>query len=389
MLLGRNNEVLLSGFGIALVASTSSSDQATQGIAGTTAYMAPEQLQGHPRPASDQYALGVVIYQWLSGATPFHGSSIEVASQHVLATPPPLRQKAPDLPQAVEQVVMISLAKDPKERFANVLAFAQAFEQACQSAHLPQVAMPQGVLNQPTVITPPLEQTTPVGIMLPASQATIPASMTPPGPYLPSLPPGAVPSPTDPTLRQAPMPSALLPGAPGISPHRDGPRGISRRTFVLGLVGTAAAGGALTWLVLSRQNAPSSAQVSSTPTPAPHTSATATTPANATAAPAQGALRYLYPGHTDVVNAVAWSPDGKRIASASWDHTVQVWDATNGGNPLIYRGHSAEVNAVAWSPDGKYLASGSFDQRVQIWDARTGTRLLTYSGHGDFVNTVA
>ena len=73
MLLGSNNEVLLSDFGIALV-TQSSSLQSPQDVAGTVAYMAPEQLRGKPRPASDQYALGVVVYEWLSGTRPFKGS---------------------------------------------------------------------------------------------------------------------------------------------------------------------------------------------------------------------------------------------------------------------------------------------------------------------------
>src|SRR6266480_6247224 len=82
MLLGRNNEVLLSDFGIAII-TQSSRYQVTQEAAGTITYMAPEQIQGKPRLASDQYALGVVIYQWLSGDRPFHGSFPEIAAQHL------------------------------------------------------------------------------------------------------------------------------------------------------------------------------------------------------------------------------------------------------------------------------------------------------------------
>src|SRR5579871_2027513 len=128
MLIGSDHQVKLSDFGIALIAQ--STRYQTQDVIGTVAYMAPEQLQGKPRPASDQYALGVVIYEWLTGERPFHGSFTEVASQHLFTAPPSLREKAPTLSRAVEQVVLRALAKDPKERFSNIQAFAQAFNQA-------------------------------------------------------------------------------------------------------------------------------------------------------------------------------------------------------------------------------------------------------------------
>src|SRR5947199_8160753 len=89
MLIGRRSEVLLSDFGIALLAQTSLY-QSTQDVIGTVAYMAPEQIQGKPRPASDQYALGIVVYDWLSEDRPFHGSFTELCAQHMFASVPPL-----------------------------------------------------------------------------------------------------------------------------------------------------------------------------------------------------------------------------------------------------------------------------------------------------------
>ena len=72
MLLDKDDTVVLGDFGIALMVQ-SSRYQSTQEVAGTAAYMAPEQFQGKPRRASDQYALGVVVYEWLTGDRPFHG----------------------------------------------------------------------------------------------------------------------------------------------------------------------------------------------------------------------------------------------------------------------------------------------------------------------------
>lgn len=129
MLLGRRNEVVLSDFGIATIAHRTSS-QSVQVMAGTIPYMAPEQIQGKPRLASDQYALGIVVYEWLSGDRPFQGSFTEIASQHVLAPPPPLAEKIATISPEVEQVVLTALAKDPHQRFGSVHAFATALEQA-------------------------------------------------------------------------------------------------------------------------------------------------------------------------------------------------------------------------------------------------------------------
>jgi serine/threonine protein kinase len=173
-LLGRNNEVLLSDFGVALVAQ-SSRHPGMQEVVGTVTYMAPEQIQGQPRAASDEYSLAIIAYEWLSGQTPFQGTFTELCTQHLYARPAPLREKVPDLPPAMEEVVMTALAKDPKERFATVSAFATALEQA----------------NKPG------------GNAFPVSAAPVSPALTPPVP-LPTPPPQAAPSQPPTTPQQTP-----------------------------------------------------------------------------------------------------------------------------------------------------------------------------------------
>src|SRR2546428_8884967 len=133
MLLGRQQEVLLSDFGLAALTHSSASLSAQEAV-GTLPYMAPEQIEGHPSAASDQYALGVVVYEWLCGARPFEGSVTEMMVQHLTMPPPPLHERVPAIPAEVEQVVLRALAKDPKARFASVQDFATALERASQLA---------------------------------------------------------------------------------------------------------------------------------------------------------------------------------------------------------------------------------------------------------------
>jgi predicted ATPase/DNA-binding CsgD family transcriptional regulator len=132
LLLGPEQQVWLSDFGLALVAHSARS-QPFQPTAGTLAYMAPEQLQGHPTAASDQYALGVLVYEWLTGERPFSGAIPELAVKQALASPPALSEKVPTLPVMVDQVVLQALTKDPQLRFASSQAFALALEEASRA----------------------------------------------------------------------------------------------------------------------------------------------------------------------------------------------------------------------------------------------------------------
>ncbi len=94
-------------------------------------------------------------------------------------------------------------------------------------------------------------------------------------------------------------------------------------------------------------------------------------------------------GHIAQIASVAFSPDGQRIATGSWDRTAKVWDAATGNPLLTLTGHIAPVASVAFSPDGQRIATGSWDQTAKVWEAASGNPLLTLTGHSDRVASVA
>src|SRR6266571_4105670 len=453
-------DVLLADFGIARFSTATSS--ASQAIRGTPTSMAPEQWEGHPVPATDQYALAVMAYELLTGRPPFQGAPGPLMYQHLTVLPPPPSSVNPRLSGELDTVLLHALAKRPEQRFASVTAFANAFQQAVQGMReaeaptlraaaptppdlgdiravlaispteaqagttrtltLPggrQVRVPvpagardgqvvrlegQGEVSpaggpagaliltllvksaeeappslapasatgaeetvrtatpeaatpsapivsatgsqatasppaQPERSTPPSSEVSLTEVATPSSQASLPTDLA-----LPSKPSMGRPAEISP-VNQAEQQTDIVPAdRPSRSPEtvtaQPTPRGISRRTIVVGLAGLAVvgvAGGGLLWLTRSQQPAtPTSLSV--------------------------GTTLYTYRGHSNGVNGVAWSPDGRRIASGSNDETVQLWNAADGGHVNTYHGHSGPVNGVAWSPDGRRIASGSEDK---------------------------
>jgi serine/threonine protein kinase len=198
LLLADDGHVLLSDFGIAAIAYTDHSLR-TLNEAGTLSYMAPEQIQRKPRPASDQYALAVCVYEWLTGTRPFRGDQWEIMHSHLVTPPPPLRAKVPTLPATVEAVVLKALAKNPQDRFTTIQAFATALEQACLSS---QIATTAPSLDGPQATPSVQSSSRPPSTLLLPSHPSLPAETLPPSPRgnesteLPgTLPPSTVPVP--------------------------------------------------------------------------------------------------------------------------------------------------------------------------------------------------
>ena len=248
MLLGRRSEVLLSDFGIAQAAQSTILEK-TQPMAGTVAYMSPEQLQGRARYASDQYALGIAVYEWLSGDRPFQGSFTELVSQHLFVSPLPLHEKVPGIPPAVEEVVMVALSKDFRQRFASVQAFANALEQACYST---PSFRPVSAYAPPTPVLPLLSSPPSTDVNQPAQvQQQLPLTPTPPAPSIPPVMPSATlqPAQVQQPLASSPQPSVQQPVSTEHGKQQQPQKNLVRSVLLIASVILVIAGSLTTYFV--------------------------------------------------------------------------------------------------------------------------------------------
>ncbi len=350
ILLGRRNEILLSDFGIALMAQ-SFRYQTVQDVAGTLPYMAPEQIQGRPCQASDQYSLGVLAYEWLVGKHPFEGSLAEILSQQLVISPPSLREVVPSISPIVEQVVMTALQKDPEKRFSNVRMYAHALEQASQIN-----TSSAGKAGRAAI----------VGTAGQARKAAMAGAAVPP----------VLNRPTPSLANGAPLVVAQINGSapPSVSPRsvpllQSKPAG----TIVCSYRSHISAVSSLSWLPDSMSI------VSACNEKVVHVWDAMT-----------GTNRRVYQDASGVVRSVAVSADGLRLATVGGDSQVRIWDFAANRLLTVYHGHvGSTVNALAWSPTPYLLASAASDGTIHVWDTTTGQVLIIYSGHTGNVNSLA
>src|SRR6266496_1200677 len=281
ILLDRNDNILLWGFRIEAIEQNRErlNFHKVEAMRDAIAYTAPERIQGKPLPASDQYSLAIIVYEFLCGTVPFTGSYFEIADKQVQAVPPLLREKG--VASRIEQIVMRALSKDAKKRYTNTELFVRALET--------EVLREQGISAPPRKVPPPVQ---PIDVSLRQSGAA-------PAQPLPAQKPMAAPNPA-PAAFNAPQDQRAVPGTmqasqtsaqpqsfvpvppppanplpqSELAPRRGEANKVSRRVFAVGLVAVAALGGAAGWYALSKKLAPPTVPVITPNEPPPATQTT-------------------------------------------------------------------------------------------------------------------
>ncbi len=205
-------DLLLADFGIAkfnsAIASLSSS------IRGTPTYMAPEQWKGQPVPATDQYALGVMIYELLTGYPPFQGGLEQVMYLHINAEPAPPSTLNPSIHPDLDAVILRTLAKKPEDRFVSISAFAQASQEILLHIDFPSISRILEVQPAlPSINAPTIPNTSEPQPALPSASAPTIPNTSEPQQALPSTSAPTIPNTSE---SQQALPSTSAPAVPDV-----------------------------------------------------------------------------------------------------------------------------------------------------------------------------
>jgi WD40 repeat protein len=349
----------------------------TGAVLGTPSYMAPEQAGGKVKevgPAADVYALGAVLYECLTGRPPFRGPTpVETVLQVLSDEPVPVRRLQPGVPRDLETVCHKCLQKEPHRRYPTARALADDLRAFGEGR--PVAARPVGRAERAWRWC---RRNPAVAGLLAAVAAALVLGAVISWAF-------AVRAAASARLAREEKRQADLAREQADAKEREAreserqARGEKARAE---------------WLLYASQMARAHREWETGNRSAAWQSLRATRPElrgweyRYVAALLSRDERIFY-GHTREVRAVAWGPDGQRLATASEDGTARVWDARTGRELLALPGHAQGVSGVAYSPDGKRLATASEDGTARLWDAAAGAPGAVLRGHAGGVSAVA
>ena len=371
ILVTEDGQVHLLDFGIAKLVTEAGAAQATEltllgGRVLTPDYAAPEQIAGAPiTTAADVYALGVMLYELLTGERPYRPkrdsrgaleqaileedvvapSRLELSDAAARARSTTPRKLTRLLSGDLDTIVLRALRKSAAERYATVNALAEDIERFLRGEAI--LARRDSLIYRARKFT--WRHRVAIGVV---------------GIVLLTLAAGLAA-----TSYEAKVASA----------QRDAALEADRRLLVQTAATRLANGDVAGSQHIILEVLPHGG---SGP---PYTTAALSVFEKALS---QDTQDFALVGHTDRVRSVAYSPDGRRLITASHDGTARVWDASTGRQIFVLKGHGGPVLSAAFSPDGRRVATGSYDRTARIWDAATGRQLLLLP-HPDRVRSVA